>query len=788
MKKWKSWMELPMARLLYRTLHGSDYGASHSCAALLRQSLRLATVATLLPVLLGAIVIENERYVVEYDAALSALRVTLRGRNAPFVRDVALSHPMGTAFAVAASDPWWGAGKAIEVRYENGSRDRIALYPGLPFVAFQTTLHNDGGQAITVNRLQTAGLRLQLARPVEELKALGTGGLSEVAGAGSYSILAVADPETRNGVVAGWLTHHRGSGVVFGGAEGTLPVMRARLDYGRLRLDPGATEELETLLVGYFDDARLGLEAYADAVAKTHAVRLPPQPTVYCTWYHSRASNETELAETAAFSDQRLAPFGLSVIQIDDGWQAGIKDNGPRKDFTKIDAEGPYPSGMKKTAGGLRARGLTPGIWFMPFAGTWDDPWFADKQDLFATKDGKPFVTRWGGTCLDTTHPRTRDYIRSIAHRVAHDWGYRYFKLDGLWTGTATKIRYINDRYLEDDIGESVLHDPAKTHIEAYRDGLQIVRDAAGQDVFLLGCNVAQNMRTLGASFGLVDAMRIGPDNGRRWDQIRRGPFSGSSLYFLHGRVWYNDPDPIYVRDDVPLEHARALASWVTLTGQLNASSTDYTALSEERLDLLRRTMPAHGLLPRPADLFEQRIARVWLLTDTRREPRRDVIGLFNWDDGQAAVMEYPMGRIGLSEEVRYVGFDYWADKFVKPFLGHLQHVLPAASCRIIAVRPEAKHPVLVSTSRHVTQGIVDVAEERWKPDQRALVGASRLVGGDPYELRIWCPDRFASSGARATFADGSSVEVTRQQTGNELRVRFTAPADGIVEWSVDYR
>jgi len=83
---------------------------------------------------------------------------------------------------------------------------------------------------------------------------------------------------------------------------------------------------------------------------------------------------------------------------------------------------------------------------------------------------------------------------------------------------------------------------------------LKLVREAAGDDIFFLGCNVAQNMRTLGGSFGLLDAMRIGPDNGRNWSAICRGPFSGSNLYFLHGRVWYNDPDPIYVRDSVPLD------------------------------------------------------------------------------------------------------------------------------------------------------------------------------------------------------------------------------------------
>jgi hypothetical protein len=651
------------------------------------------------------------------------------------------------------------------------------LYPKLPFVAFQTTLRNGTDAATTIRRLRTAALTLELAKPAGELRAVGTGGLTPIADAGSYAYLAVADPVTRTGVVAGWLTHERASGVLFGGREGDLATIRARQDFGRLRLRPGDTAELETLLVGYFDDARLGLEAYADAIAERYAIELSPQPSLYCTWYHNRASNENDILKSAAFARDHLAPYGFSVVQIDDGWQAGVKDNGPKKDFTKVDRNGPYPSGMTKTADAIRDMGLVPGIWFMPFAGTWDDPWFADKQELFATKDGKPFVTRWGGTCLDTSNPRTLAYIRGIA-RAARDWGYRYFKLDGLFTGAATSQQYVNQGYKEDDFGETVLHDSAKTHIEAYRTGLRTVREAAGDDVFLLGCTITQNMRSMGAAMGIVDAMRVGPDNGREWVRMLRGPFAASTMYFLHGRVWYNDPDPLYVRDDVPLEHARALASWVALTGTLNASSTDYLALSPERLHLLQRTMPSHNLRPRPVDYFEERIPRVWLLSDEDRH----VVGLFNWDEEQPAEINRSLENFGLDPEARYAAFDYWADRFLQPVSGTLAETLPPASCRIIAVRETGDAPVVVSTSRHVTQGVVDVISERWGAAARTLSGESQVVAGDPYELRVYCPDGYAAKNVTA-----SSGAVAYTQDGSRLRVRVTPESTGTIRWSVRF-
>jgi hypothetical protein len=385
------------------------------------------------------------------------------------------------------------------------------------------------------------------------------------------------------------------------------------------------------------------------------------------------------------------------------------------------------------------------------------------------------------------THPAAREYLRGEVKRIVHEWGYRYLKMDGLWTGSATEMRYVNDAYKEDEIGNAVFHDPDKTNVEAYRDGLRLVREAAGRDVFLLGCCAPQNMRSYGGAFGLLDSMRIGPDNKAEWPSLLRGPAYGSRNYHLHGRVWYNDPDPLYVRARLPLDEARLICSWVTLSGQLSVSSDAYADLPPERFDLLRRTMPSHGLRPRPADLFEEPVPRIWLLTDDRRAPRRAVIGLFNWSEKELR-LEYLLDRLGLSERTEYVAFDYWSDKLVSPFKGKLQQTLPAHSCAVWAVRPVADHPQLLSTSRHITQGVVDVLEEKWDADSHTLSGLSRVVGDDPYELRIltqgaggtWKPlavelgepDRAAGATAALKEADGMVRVTVRSADSREVRWR----------------
>jgi hypothetical protein len=463
----------------------------------------------------GPVQVRTAQLAVQYDPATGHIAVTAHGQVRPFFHNARLNASKGKARVVTLTDRTFGKGQAIEVPYRDGSRDQVMLFPTLPFVLFRSHLHNAGKEMTIIRKARPVGGAIDLGTPVASLRVLGTGGLHEPAKSpGSYMWLAVADPKSRKGVVAGWLTTERGSGVVFPSVQRDQVRLDGQIDYGALRLPAGASEVLETFALGYFDDARLGLEGWADEVARVHAIKLPPQPVGYCTWYHARASDEKKLAEQAAMASRQLAPFGFSVVQIDDGWQEGVKKNGPRKDFTTHRPKGPYPAGMKKAAEAIKARGLVPGIWFMPFAGTWDDPHFKDHADWFVKRDdGRPFDVKWGGTSLDMTHPGARKYVRNLVRRLTYDWGFAYLKMDGLWTGSATEMRYVNDGYKDDQIGNARFHNPDQTNIEAFRSGIRLVREAAGPGVFLLGCCAPQNMRSYGGTFGLLDAMRIGPDN-----------------------------------------------------------------------------------------------------------------------------------------------------------------------------------------------------------------------------------------------------------------------------------
>src|SRR5437868_15336820 len=85
---------------------------------------------------------------------------------------------------------------------------------------------------------------------------------------GSYFFLTLVQPASRQGVVAGWLTADRGSGVLFSEIAGNVVRFNPRIDYGHLRLEPGDSGKQGTLAIGRCHDALLGEELLAAALAR----------------------------------------------------------------------------------------------------------------------------------------------------------------------------------------------------------------------------------------------------------------------------------------------------------------------------------------------------------------------------------------------------------------------------------------------------------------------------------------------------------------------------------------
>ena len=656
----------------------------------------------------------------------------------------------------------WGAvppNAEVRVRTEEGS----------PF-AFIDVAPKSAPTNARPRRIDLPALTLRpfAAKP----KAMSYAGLTEVDGhTGAIGYLAVAEPFTRRGVVIGWLTNDRASGVIASGFDGEgRVVLKSFAEYGRMLVKAGERVAPDTLVVGWFDDCRFGLEAYADLLAKRHGVKLPRQIAGYTTWYpdrfgysdrskYPRGCGAGDEESTKAFADEvkrlGLDRYGFRFFQCDDQWQCGEELEGPARDFSRTNPKGPYPHGFCVVTDYLRERGLITGLWWMPFGGVSADPSWAGRSNLFARafadtpasgsakgpiakaqKAGQPFETVWGGTCLDMTNPEARAYVAEQTRRITYDWGMGYIKFDGIWTG------YVGDlqggrSWKDDHIDNAVFADETASNMSAFRLGLKVQREAAKPGTFILGCNLAQTARALVPSVGFVDAMRVGGDNGpidMFPDRYRKGPESATVNYFLNGRVWYNDPDPVYVRNVVPLGRARTFASFTAIAGALYNFSDWLPDLNPERIEILKRTLAPHGVTSvRPIDYFESDLPNAWVL---EKDGVR-VFGLYNWNTNEAMRVDYPAAYAGFDPEKTYIGFDFWNDSIVPSFRGRLATDIPADDCRVLAVRELVDRPFVISTSRHVASPVFDIRDERWDAASKTLSGVSHVVPGERYELRI---------------------------------------------------
>lgn len=192
---------------------------------------------------------------------------------------------------------------------------------------------------------------------------------------------------------------------------------------------------------------------------------------------------------------------------------------------------------------------------------------------------------------------------------------------------------------------------------------------------------------------------------------------------------------------------------------------------------MLRRTIPSHSLNARPVDFFDYDSPTVWLLEDPKSN--RKLVGLFNWGQNESDVLkqiqrakdddieiqdkpgakgkkkpkkkgdEWAMTApidpafsqdlewLGLDGSKKYVGFEYWDNTFIDPFSARLERTVPARTCQVVSLVEMRDEPQVIGTSRHITQGVMDLLSTEWNAGEKSLAGRSLIVGGDPYEIRV---------------------------------------------------
>jgi hypothetical protein len=522
-----------------------------------------------------------------------------------------------------------------------------------------------------------------------------------------------------------------------------------------------------TVIENYYRD-RLGVRYY-EPLDKSS---FPLPPSGWSSWYYYyQEIDAREVLANARWLAEQLAPYGARYIQVDDGWQGSGRGLGENRDWTTVD-ERFREIGMKGLADSIRALGLEPGIWLAPHGQSNEE--VARRSGAFLWKpDGSSASETWEGTyLLDPTVPAAGTYLRDL-FTTLRAWGYSYFKIDGqpiVLSEYRTKQAYMAGPL-------PVGADSATVAAELYRGTLRAVREAIGRDSYLLG---GWGIPLPGV--GLLDGSRTAGDIFQGWQGFLVAAEAIQRWNFLHNIAWYSDPDVILVRPPLSEGTARAWATLQGLSGQALMASDRLPDLPASRVELLRRIFPAVDI--RPLDLFKPDNVRkpVWDLKVRHLGRSYDVVALFNYDSERPLSRRLSWEELGLNRNQTYHVYDFWQGTYLGAWPQGVFLVVPPAGVRVVTLVPERPRPVLISTSRHITQGWVDLLEleEGGIVTRPTLSGRSRVIAGDPYTLTVGLPRKapsFRLVGARAE-GEGSEHPVRVSMANHQGYATVTLESD----------
>lgn len=467
--------------------------------------------------------------------------------------------------------------------------------------------------------------------------------------------------------------------------------------------------------------------------------RCPKPPTGWMSWntYFDKATAEDNLAE-ARLGKRYFQPFGMEFWSIE-SWQ-GNSDALPVSGFYNMNLEvneKQFPLGMKKLADDIRSLGFRPGIWLAPY-GTGNEDFYNQHRDWFLhDADGNPIASWNGRYTLDPTHPDALKNLRRICDTAAHEWGYEFFKIDGM---SGSGPGYMAHLYERPEV-RARFHDPSVPN--PFERTVQILREGIGPDRVFLAC---QGHFT-GPEAAYADAARTGADivganQPVHWEGVLNQAARTINQIFVNNIVFFTDPDTLLV-GDLPTEQARVSAVIVSLPGQMMFSGDKLAALEPEKIRLLRQTLPVADV--RPTNLYPRfETLPIWDLRVRRDFDAWDVVALFNFNWGdQSDPVGFSLDELGL-EAGTYIGYEFWTGALFENITERFELPVPQKGVRLLSLRKKLDRPQFLSSDRHLSQGAVDLTALEWNTETKRLSGRVKLVAEFPTTLRFYVPEGFS--------------------------------------------
>ena len=506
-------------------------------------------------------------------------------------------------------------------------------------------------------------------------------------------------------------------------------------------------------------------------IRKTHGFETPPAG--WMSWYalqfgtcaRSVRENAEKLVELFGPWSEKLCCW-VDWEWNHNSWSAegipGVDCFHPRPDA--------YPDGLAPVAAQIRELGLIPALWIGP---TNDGDFIADYREHPDRVLGEK--KEWCGRYwIDPTNPGVlKEYIPAVFRQVL-DWGFRMIKWDCLPV-TLNVCDYFHDRF----------YDPARPTDAAVRDLIRVARETVGPDCYMLSCS-GETERDICFAMDQFSAARISGDVFS-WEKFLTSAVERIfHCYVWHNVIFYADADNLVLREEfnTPAQ-ARSRVSFYGLAGLPVTMGDDLRTLPPERCELLRRLLPTADI--HPMDLSRKQRGSdysVLNLAVCRRFGSWNVAAVTNFT-AEPLRLSLQFGadlQLDCGRGRRYSVCDYWNRRFLGVFGESLPLEIPAFDTAVLRITPLDDVPEIVFTSRHITQGAVEL-REIVRGEDGSLAGTALCVPGETWRMMVLLPEGWEFLGADSSIPAETSC-------GGEglLEVAFHPVREKEVRWKLRFR
>ena len=207
----------------------------------------------------------------------------------------------------------------------------------------------------------------------------------------------------------------------------------------------------------------------------------------------------------------------------------------------------------------------------------------------------------------------------------------------------------------------------------------------------------------------------------------------------------------------------------------------DVERMDEERLGLIKKTLPRGGEVAFPVDLFdspEPDYPKVFHRKVERSWGRFDVVAVYNFTE---EMLRVPVGlaRLGLRAGAGYLVWEFWNCEYVGRARDVLTAAVPPGSVRVYRLVEDRGVPALLGTDMHVLMGEMEVEACAWDADERVLSGTAVRPAGERGNVYLHVPRGLRVANPRGHW-------IARDARDESLIVRVSLSfEDGTAAWRV---